>query len=311
MDAKVYVSCGDVNGIGLRCLAGALEQQPELARSVTLVIDRSVLDQAQQVYGISLPVRIHSIYSPCTITPGHASTAASRLAVMSLETAFTLASTTANAGVTTLPINKHALREVGWMYPGQTEMAQRYASGKALMVLCHNAVRVALCTTHIPLSMIPAAITVESILETVRLFHEHLVHDVGISEPSIAILGLNPHAGEQGMIGLEELDVITPAVTTAIQRGHRVSGPFPADGFFGFDAYTHYDGIVAMYHDQGLIPLKLLSNGNGVNVTAGLSIVRTSPDHGTAYDKASHSVVNPTSLIHALELCSAFVVNRI
>jgi 4-hydroxythreonine-4-phosphate dehydrogenase len=306
----IYVACGDVNGIGLRCLAGAIEQAPELIEQLRLVIDPEVADRAAEVYGIRLPVPIHEIEAPCRIMPGQAETDAALLAMESLTVAAHLAYTQANAGLVTLPVNKHTLRSAGWTFPGQTEMVASVSGGEPLMVLCSGAVRVALATIHIPLRAVAARLTTALIADKLEVFKQHLMADVGLAQPRIAVLGLNPHASEQGEIGTEDIHIVAPAVDRARQQGIDASGPFPADGFFGFGAYKEFDGILAMYHDQGLIPLKLLSQGAGVNVTAGLSIVRTSPDHGTAYHLAQSLHVAHESTLEALRLCSAIIRQR-
>lgn len=308
--STILVTCGDVNGIGLRCLAGALAAEPELAQSITLVIDRAVLDHAQSLYGFVLQANIHTVYSPCAVTPGVPSAEASRLAILSLETAFTLAREHADVGVVTLPISKHALQSVGWPFDGQTEMAGAYSTGSPLMVMCSGTDRIALCTVHTPLSQVASLITVDRIVDVITTFHKHLTTDVALHNPRIAVLGLNPHASEQGNIGTEDVTVVSEAIRRASQQGMLVEGPFPADGFFGFGSYAEYDGIVAMYHDQGLIPIKMLSHGAGVNVTAGLDLVRTSPDHGTAYALAASGEVDFTSTLQAIRLCKQIVDNR-
>lgn len=311
MTGNILVTCGDVNGIGLRCLAQALTAEPLLASTITLVIDRSVLEQAQEVYSITLPVAIHSIYSPCTITPGIPSPTASRLALLSLERAFEIANQSGNAGITTLPVNKYALQSVGWKHPGQTEMAAAHSHGRPLMVMHHGALRIAINTVHIPLREVPTTITANDTAHNLQTLSDHLITDLRIQQPRIAVLGLNPHAGEHGAMGNEESELLLPAIQQAHNNGIRAEGPFPADGFFGFGAYEQYDAILAMYHDQGLIPAKLLSKGAGVNVTAGLNIVRTSPDHGTAYDSIGSNNIDSSSVSAALALCSTMMSNRL
>jgi 4-hydroxythreonine-4-phosphate dehydrogenase len=168
------------------------------------------------------------------------------------------------------------------------------------MMLVHDELRVALATNHLPMRAVPAKITKELLLQKINLLHESLCMDFGIDRPTIAVLGLNPHAGDGGLLGMEEEQQIRPAVIEAKKGGKLVMGPFPADGFFGSGQYRKYDAILAMYHDQGLAPFKALSFGNGVNYTAGLSAVRTSPDHGTAYDLAGKNGADPTSFRNAL-----------
>lgn len=186
-------------------------------------------------------------------------------------------------------------------FPGHTEyLTQTLGARESVMMLVYDELRVALATNHLPLRSVPAKITKELLLQKINLLHESLRMDFGIDRPTIAVLGLNPHAGDGGLLGLEEEQQIRPAVIEAKKSGKLVMGPFPADGFFGSGQYRKYDAILAMYHDQGLAPFKALSFGNGVNYTAGLSAVRTSPDHGTAYDLAGKNSADPASFRKAL-----------
>ena len=171
---------------------------------------------------------------------------------------------------------------------------------KALMILFNDRMRVALATTHLPLADVAAAITTDNVLEKIVLLDASLRRDFAIYNPRIAVLALNPHAGDDGLLGAEERDIITPAITKARESRIMAFGPYAADGFFGTAAYTHFDAVLAMYHDQGLAPFKALSMDDGVNFTAGLPYVRTSPDHGTAYDIAGKGEADPQSMLHAI-----------
>jgi 4-hydroxythreonine-4-phosphate dehydrogenase len=206
-----------------------------------------------------------------------------------------------------MPVAKSSLYLAGWKYPGHTEMLADYCqSQEHLMILMTDRVRVALATIHIPLSRINQILSSELIISKTITLHECLKTDFGIDSPAIAVLGLNPHAGEDGALGEEENKIILPAIKKLNVSGIRAEGPFPADGFFAHGAYRNYDAILAMYHDQGLIPLKMLAAGGGVNFTAGLPIVRTSPDHGTAYSIAGKNEANSQSsydaIISAIEI---------
>lgn len=205
--------------------------------------------------------------------------------------------------IVTAPINKNSIQSDAFHFPGHTEYIQDRVGKegqKALMILMNEHIRVALVTTHLPISKVAAAITEEAVLERLRTFHHSLQADFGISNPRIAVLSLNPHAGEEGLLGNEEKDAICPACKKAEAEGIIAYGPFAADGFFGTRAYEHFDGVLAMYHDQGLAPFKLLAMEDGVNVTAGLDLVRTSPDHGTGYDIAGKGVANENSFRQAI-----------
>ena len=171
---------------------------------------------------------------------------------------------------------------------------------KALMILMNGGMRVALVTTHLPLKDVAASITKEAIVEKATIFHKSLKRDFRISNPRIAVLALNPHAGDEGLIGTEEQETIIPAISELEAKGIQAFGPYPADGFFGSGTYSKFDGILAMYHDQGLAPFKALAVEEGVNYTAGLPIVRTSPDHGTAFEMAGRDEADPRSMRAAI-----------
>ncbi len=202
----------------------------------------------------------------------------------------------------TAPINKHTIQTDTFHFPGHTEyLEERLGEGKkSLMILMNGSLRVALTTTHIPVSEISSSLSKELIVEKVAILHHSLQHDFGFRKPRIAVLALNPHAGDNGLIGREEEEIIIPAIQELKEKEIQCFGPYPADGFFGSDKYTHFDGILAMYHDQGLAPFKAIAMEEGVNYTAGLPIVRTSPAHGTAYDIAGKGVASPDSFRQAV-----------
>lgn len=202
----------------------------------------------------------------------------------------------------TAPINKHAIQSDAFRFPGHTEYIQASMGedGEALMILLNSSIRVALVTTHLPITQVSAAITPENILRKLRIFCRSLQRDFACERPRIAVLALNPHAGDGGLLGQEEQTVIAPAIEEALKEGIQAFGPYAADGFFGTRAYEHFDGVLAMYHDQGLAPFKTLAMDDGVNFTAGLPLVRTSPDHGTAYDIAGKGMADENSFRQAL-----------
>lgn len=213
----------------------------------------------------------------------------------------------------TAPINKNNIQSDDFHFCGHTEYIEERAGNgdKALMILLNDMLRVALVTTHLPIRDVAAAITKESIIEKATIFHNSLKRDFRISNPRIAVLALNPHAGDDGLLGREEQEVIIPAIKELSDNGIRAFGPYAADGFFGHESYTAFDGVLAMYHDQGLVPFKCLDLGNGVNFTAGLPIVRTSPDHGTAYDIAGKNMADESSFRNAIYLALDVFRNRI
>ena len=202
----------------------------------------------------------------------------------------------------TAPINKATIQSPGFHFPGHTEYIETCVGdgNKALMILMNETLRVALVTTHLPIKEIAKAITKEIIIEKASIFHKSLRRDFRISNPRIAVLSLNPHAGDNGLLGSEEQEIIKPAIDELEKNGIQAFGPYPADGFFGSNAYDHFDGVLAMYHDQGLAPFKTIALESGVNFTAGLPIIRTSPDHGTAYDIAGQGKADENSFRHAV-----------
>lgn len=194
---------------------------------------------------------------------------------------------------------------------GHTEyIANEFKAKDSLMLMVSDTLRVGLVTNHLPIKEVAAAITRERVLRKILIFAETLRVDFNVLRPTIAVMGLNPHAGDEGAIGDEDESIIRVAIEDAKAKGVLAFGPFPADGFFGSGQYNKYDGILAMYHDQGLVPFKALSFGAGVNYTAGLASVRTSPDHGTAYDIAGKGEADESSFIKALFLAADIVRNR-
>jgi 4-hydroxythreonine-4-phosphate dehydrogenase len=213
--------------------------------------------------------------------------------------------------VVTAPVSKKALHMAGYRFPGQTEMLQRLTrSANVAMMLVSDAMRVGLVTIHLPIRQVARALTSALLRDKIETIHQTLLTDWRIANPRLAVLGLNPHAGENGDIGTEEKTVIVPVVRRLQARGMDVHGPFAADGFFGRYTPGTYDAVIAMYHDQGLIPLKMSSFGTAVNVSAGLPIVRTSPDHGTAFDIAGKGIADPRSMIEAIRCAARIAANR-
>lgn len=213
--------------------------------------------------------------------------------------------------IVTCPINKKNIQSENFDFPGHTEyLAREFNSSEYLMLLICETLKVGVVTGHLPLSEVPAAITEEAILLKLRVLNKSLMIDFGIRKPKIAVLSLNPHCGDEGVLGNEEKDVIIPTIEKARKEGILAIGPFPADGFFGATEYKHFDAVLAMYHDQGLSPFKLLAFEDGVNYTAGLPIVRTSPAHGTAYEIAGKGIASEVSLRNALYNALDILKNR-
>ena len=210
-------------------------------------------------------------------------------------------------GIVTAPIDKFSIQSSEFKFPGHTEYFATNFESKALMLMLGEEFRIGVVTGHVPLSEVSARLTQEKLREKLILLGKSLINDFGIPTPRIAVLGLNPHAGEKGMIGHEEVEVISPVIAELKEKGMFVFGPYPADGFFGKRMHREFDGVLAMYHDQGLVPFKLMNFETGVNYTAGLPIVRTSPDHGTAYDLAGKNTADETSFRYAVyKACDIF-----
>jgi 4-hydroxythreonine-4-phosphate dehydrogenase len=202
----------------------------------------------------------------------------------------------------TAPINKYNVQSEGFKFPGHTDYLNQELEGNALMLMVQNNLRVGLMTDHIPVNEVASHLTEDLVRQKIETVKQALIQDFSISKPKIAVLGLNPHAGDGGVIGKEEDEIIKPVIKKMFEKGTLVFGPYPADGFFGSGQYEQFDAVIATYHDQGLIPFKTLSFGNGVNYTAGLNKIRTSPDHGTAFDIAGKGIADFNSFKEAVYL---------
>ncbi len=202
----------------------------------------------------------------------------------------------------TAPINKYNIQSDDFKFPGHTDYLNQELTGNALMFMVQDNLRVGLLTDHIPVNEVASHLTEKLITQKIETINQSLTQDFSINKPKIAVLGLNPHAGDGGVIGKEDDTLLKPAIKKLFEKGTLVFGPYPADGFFGNSQYEKFDAVIAAYHDQGLIPFKTLSFGNGVNYTAGLDKIRTSPDHGTAYDIAGKGIANHNSFKEAVFL---------
>lgn len=257
--------------------------------------------QARDEFDRALPVV--RVKSDSRAVPGRPNLEGARNSLDALEYAVGLTRSGAASGLVTGPVSKAQLYAIGFVHPGQTEfVAERcgVASDLIAMMLAGPTLRVIPVTTHIPLREVPGRLTLEAIVSKARAAIRGLQRQFGIEAPRIAVAGLNPHAGEDGTIGREEIDVIAPAIERLREEGHQVSGPHPPDIMFRERLRATYDAALCMYHDQALIPLKTLHFDDGINVTLGLPIVRTSPDHGTAFDIAGQNVADPGAMIAAI-----------
>jgi 4-hydroxythreonine-4-phosphate dehydrogenase len=327
-DILIGISLGDINGIGPEVIIKALSDA-RISKLFTPVIYGSgkilayykkaientefQFFQAKSIQQIS-PRKINLINcweDHVDVNPGQSTAEGGKRALQSLEAACAdLASGSIDALVTA-PINKHNIQSDEFKFPGHTEyLAEKFGKGESLMFLVSEGLRIGVATGHIPIQKISENLNQELIEKKLGLMIESLKGDFGIKKPRLAVLGLNPHAGEDGLLGSEEQDIIIPAIASLKKKGELVFGPFPADGFFGTSAFKKFDGILAMYHDQGLIPFKHMAFDSGVNFTAGLPIVRTSPDHGTAYDIAGKALASEESFRAALFLAADIAKNR-
>ena len=315
----VGLTQGDFNGIGLEVLLKSLSDETvtELFTPV-IFADWRLVEQARRTF-ITEQMHFQRVASADEAVPGHINVVDLRLddvslqpgkptpssgqgAVKSLETAVTALQNGDIDVLVTAPISKEAVQSDTFHFPGHTEYLNAKAGEdyKSQMILFDDHIRVALVTTHLPLSDIASAITKDKVVEAVKSFASTLRQDFGVVRPKVAVLSLNPHCGDGGLLGTEEKEVILPAIDECESAGILAFGPYASDGFFGSGAYRDFDGILAMYHDQGLAPFKALARENGVNFTAGLPFVRTSPDHGTAYDIAWKGEADPTSMREAI-----------
>lgn len=317
---RVGITHGDFNGIGYEVIIKALDEE-EIMSLFTPVIFGSaeLLNQVRRDLGTETfrftQVRKAedaqdgkvNVVDVCPrgleMTPGHPSKEAGEAAVVALETACLALENGDIDFIVTAPINKKTVYSEKFPFPGHTEfLAQRLSDeeGKATMILFDDEIRVALVTTHKALRDVPDAITKEAVVNTIKNMDSALRQDFRMDKPRIAVLSLNPHNGDNGLLGTEEIQAIEPAIAECVADGILAFGPFAADGFFGTGDYSKYDGVIAMYHDQGLAPFKALAREYGVNYTAGLKYVRTSPDHGTGYNIAGKNEADPTSMRQAI-----------
>jgi 4-hydroxythreonine-4-phosphate dehydrogenase len=313
----IGITLGDVNGIGPEVVIKALADTRILRFFIPVIYGSSkVLSYYKKILGIEfnyvqvkeahnfLPKKnnvVNCWKETLELTPGtenniggQASWKALNMASQDLKDGFIDA-------IVTAPINKATIQSDAFKFPGHTEFfAHLFETDKQLMFMISNTLRIAVVSGHVPLEQVAKNITEKSLTESLNALEKSLKTDFGIAKPKIAVLGLNPHAGEEGLLGSQEEQLIKPTILEFRKKGKLFFGPFPSDGFFGSKEYKKYDAILAMYHDQGLIPFKSLSFGNGVNFTAGLPVVRTSPDHGTAYSIAGKNQASSDSMYAAI-----------
>ncbi len=327
---KVGITHGDFNGIGYEVVLKALEDNRMLELCTPIVYGsakiaayyRKAIEMPQVPFNqISSAAEardghnniINIIGEEAKVEPGQSTQAAGEAAFLALEKAVTDLRNGEIDVLVTAPINKNNIQSSTFTFPGHTEYLEASLSEnseKALMILGNELLRVALVTTHCPLTQVSSKITEDSIVEKLTTFNQSLIRDFGIVAPRIAVLSLNPHAGEGGLLGHEEENVIAPAIAKAQANKILAFGPYAADGLFGSGNFKKFDGVLAMYHDQGLAPFKTIAMESGVNYTAGLPFVRTSPDHGTGYDIAGKGLASPDSMRQAIYMAIDIYRNR-
>ncbi len=324
----VGITLGDLNGIGPEVVVKALADNRILNHITPVIygstkalsfyrkimkIDDFNYSQVKTVNNAH-PKRINVLNcwsEMVEIKPGVVTEEGGKYAFKSLEMAVKHLKEEQIDAIVTAPINKKNIQSDKFNFIGHTEyLTKELGAEDSLMMMVAEELRVGVVTAHIPLNVVSKNINKGMLESKLKILINTLKNDFGIDKPKIALLGLNPHAGEEGLLGQEELDVISPLMTELKKKGHLLFGPFPADGFFGNGEYKKYDGILAMYHDQGLVPFKLLSFERGVNYTAGLKRIRTSPDHGTAFGIAGKNVADPTSMREAIFLAADIARQR-
>ena len=320
----IAISIGDPNGVGVEIILKTFQDNslfeqciPVVYASVDFVQKQQALFNTQVPLGLMEITPKQGVLNIASIwqdTPevafGKQTAKAGVAAFESLQAAATAVQKGQADALVTAPINKASIKSLDFPFAGHTHYLGTLWGGNALMLLAHDALRVALVTDHIPLLKVTAAITVDLITQKTKQLSKTLEDDFGCQMPKIALLGLNPHAGDQGVIGNEDDTVLKPAIATLKKEGVEISGPFAADGFFGQKSYRNFDAVLSCYLDQGLVGFKTLAFGQGVNITTGLPFVRTSPDHGTAFDIAGKGVASHVSFAAAVQMACTIYNNR-
>ncbi len=325
---KVGISIGDVNGIGMEVIMKTLADN-RVTENITVIVYGSskVTSYYKKALGLhhfnfvkandanSAKINKANLIDlweeNIKITMGDSTSVGGTYALKSLEAATADLAAGKIDVLVTAPINKNNIQSENFNFPGHTEYLTKYANAEeSLMLMVDENLRIGVATNHIPIKEVANQLTKELIIRKVTLLDRTLTRDFGITNPKIAVLGLNPHAGDNGLLGEEEEEIIIPALEKLNENGILAFGPYAADGLFGSGNYSKFDGVLAMYHDQGLVPFKALSKGNGVNFTAGLPIVRTSPDHGTAFDIVGKNKASEDSFRRAIFTAVDIFKNR-
>ncbi|MGB0881402.1 MAG: 4-hydroxythreonine-4-phosphate dehydrogenase PdxA [Vicingaceae bacterium] len=325
---KVGISVGDINGIGMEVIIKTFKDSRMMDICTPIVYGSSKVStfhrKAIHVNDFSFniiknvkeanakkPNIINCWKEDVEVNLGQSNDIGGKYALASLEAATADLKNGLIDALVTAPINKDNIQSEEFNFPGHTEYLTEKFDGASLMLMVNDNIKIGVATNHIPLSKVANTLTADTIFSKLKVLNNSLIQDFCITNPKIAVLGLNPHAGDNGLLGKEEENVIIPAIDNAKSIGINAFGPYPADGFFGSGNYKKFDAILAMYHDQGLIPFKSLSFGEGVNFTAGLNIIRTSPDHGVAYEIAGQNKAEESSFRHAVYTACDIHKNRI
>ena len=325
---KVGITIGDINGIGPEITLKALRDERILSSFTPIIygtqnvinhyihrlgledIEIVLVQDAETIKEHKINV-LNVVDAEAKIEEGKESIDAGKVAIAALERAAKDISTGLIDVIVTAPISKNVCQKAGFNFPGHTEYFSSLSNGsEALMVLCSPTMKIALVTTHISLKEVPESIHKDKIIHKAKTFDLSLKKDFGLRKPKIAVLSLNPHSGEDGKMGSEEKEIIIPAINALREQGVLAFGPFPSDGFFGSKSRGNYDGVLSMYHDQGLTVFKALCFDEGVNYSSGIPIVRTSPDHGTAYDIAGKGIASETSMRNAIYMAMDIYKSR-
>lgn len=317
---KVGISIGDINGIGPEVIVKALSHKSILKNITPIIYGSSKIilyyknivnaDQFSFVNCASAEkaelgkINVINCWNETVhVNAGVQEVEGGKYAYVALDKATKDLVDNKIDALVTAPINKKTMQMADFPYPGHTEYVTEMAGqSSSLMLMVSETMKLGLVTAHVPLTDVTSALSTELIEEKLRMLYQTLRSDFGITKPTIAVLGLNPHAGDEGLLGDEENKLINPVIISLKKKGYFIYGPFAADGFFGSGQYKKYDGILSMYHDQGLVGFKSLSFGTGINYTAGLNVIRTSPDHGTGYDIAGKGIADSSSFRNALLL---------
>ena len=322
----IGISTGDPNGIGIEVILKSLEKINFIGKFTPVIFSNyKLIEEQKRIFNVNCEiVPINNIENlsrnsvnvfninnkDFDIEFGKSNSDGGEISRLSLRLAVEFLKNSMIDGLVTGPINKNNIQNNDFNFKGHTDFLDSCFNGQALMFMVSSEIKIALLTEHIPIDKVVGEITTELIKSRIKLVEKSLKNDFNINKPKIAVLSINPHVGDGGVIGKHDDVILSPTIQEVSKSGIDISGPFASDSFFGTNMYKSFDAIIASYHDQGLIPFKTLTFGNGVNFTAGLDIVRTSPDHGTAYDIAGKNIANPSSFSSAILEALNIIKNR-